>query len=99
MHKKLEKFFKEHGRRLADLKVRGGLEFEILGEAVSLNNEEQQEFKMLWTRFGSIIWALEPEGERTEYLKEIKECLNRLEKPFKAAESIKKGKIVFKGTA
>lgn len=101
MNKKLKEFFDTKGRRLAELKAKGGLEFMIIGRSDNFTEKEEWEFKALAIQLGAVLWAFEPEDEieRTKFNREVKEYFGSIEKPYFHEQKVKSNKKVFKGRA
>jgi hypothetical protein len=101
MHPKLEEWFNTKGRRLAELKASGGMEFMILGYNDVLTEEELTEFKFLTVQMDTIIWALSPNGidAQETYIQEIKEFFSSIEEPYYKIKNITKGRKLPRGYA
>jgi len=101
MNPRLLEFFNTRGRRLAELKVRGGQEYMILGVTNGLTDDELTEFKALSMQMDAMIWVLMPESldEQDEFIQEIKQVFSNIEEPYFNVRDITKGRKLPRGYA
>jgi hypothetical protein len=87
MKNKLREFLDTKGRRIAELKVRGGSKLVILGQSDELSQSEIEEYKTLAIQLDSLIWAFEPKTNKKEYFEEIKKFFSQIEEPYYIAKT------------
>lgn len=101
MREKLEEFFNTKGRRIAELRAKGGLELILLGISSKLTEKELAEYKKLCAQLEIIMWVFRPNDliKRKKFNKEIEEYFNEIEKPYINAEMIKSNRKIKKSKA
>lgn len=99
MNPRLLEFFNTKGRRLAELKAKGGQEYMIVGMTHNLTEDELYEFRALTLQLDAMIWVLMPDDpdEQQEFSQEIKDLFANIEKPYFEIRDLKRGKNVLRG--
>ena len=101
MRAKIKQWIAVNGRRLVELKLKGGLDLFKNGITKNLSAEEIKEFYILAGQLDALIWAFLPKDEKKAiaYRKRITKALTKIEEEIQIIKEISGEFILPKGIA